>query len=95
MRFKPLDERAAALQVVRAKNDNIRLYTPICCDLQAIIQRCRRDGYLYDDLFSDSFFMLNVLDAAGNIIQDYSLSSAGFEGLRRWLKFKWEREVEA
>jgi hypothetical protein len=49
------------------------------------LRRCAACGWLKED---SSGLLVDVLDAQGDIIQDYPITKKGFEYLRRILKFR-------
>jgi hypothetical protein len=87
---------AVALRPVRMdkKRDTFILYEGTTfprnpwagCELY--LRRCRAFGFLVSD---ERDLLIDVLDADGDIIQDYPISRQGFEYLRRTLKFKRDR----
>lgn len=87
---------AVALRPVRldVKRDTIIFYEATTfprnpwagCELY--LRRCRAFGFLEND---DARLLIDVLNADGDIVQDFPVNRKGFEYLRRTLKFKRER----
>ena len=84
------DKCACALRPTRLINDEIRLYTATTfpqnpqagCDMWL-----RR---LSGQIVEQSDFVLDVLNADGDIVQEICITKAGFEYLRRSLHFRRE-----
>jgi hypothetical protein len=93
--FLGLVPNAYALRLCRTikSKNSFRLYDPVTfpkdprggCLLY--LRRCQAFGYLVDD----SPFVVDVLDANDDIIQDYSLTREGFNWLKRAIKTGGER----
>lgn len=93
----PLDKEAVALRPVRflPEKNQIRYYEAITfprdpfggCSMY--LRRCL--GNLIED---GSNLTIDVLDAAGDIIQEYPITREGFEYLRRTLKFRVDKESQ-
>lgn len=96
---RPLDRRAHALGAFRVLPDGRgRLYTATTfrsdpyagCD--QTIRFGRRIGALADSGGDGPrYAVLDVFDAEGNIIQDYTITTAkGFQKIKRWLRLRVE-----
>jgi len=91
-----LNPRAVALRPVRALKDGLRYYEATTfpqnpwggCELY--LRRLAFFGHLRED---GSSLVIDVLDEHGDIIQDFPVTRQGFNLLRRWLRFKVEREA--
>lgn len=88
-----LNKNAHALRPVRVVgNEELREYEAVTfpndpwqgCEIY--LRRCGAFGYLVSA--NDSYAVVDVLDASGDIIQDYGVTHAGFNYLREKLKFR-------
>jgi hypothetical protein len=88
-----LDPAAYALRPVRIVGDEFRVYEAVTfqdnpwqgCELY--LRRCKSMGMIGGD-----YATIDVLNEAGDIIQDYQVCRAGFRYLRGQLKFKVVRD---
>ena len=86
-----LDPRAYAIRPVRVIADRFRYYEAVTfpgkawagCEMW--LRRLQATGGLEDD---GSHIVLDVLDTNDDVIQDFPITRAGFEYLRRSLKFR-------
>ena len=84
-----LHEAAYALRPVRITRGELREYEAITFPANPIagchlyLRRC--GGELRDD---GSHCLIDVLDASGDVVQDFPVTRRGFEYLRRALKFR-------
>ena len=89
-----LSPSAHALRPVRLlSSDRLRYYWAVTfpddpwrgCELY--LRRCKALGYLLRS-GSDTDLLIDILDVDGDIVQDFGITSPGFEHLRRTLKFR-------
>lgn len=88
-----LDPAAYALQLIRIVRGEFRIYEAVTfpdnpwqgCELY--LRRCQAMG-----MIGGNYATIDVLNEAGDIIQDYQISRVGFRYLRSQLKFKVVRD---
>lgn len=91
---KILKPEAFALRPVRVIGDGFRYYEATTfpqdpwkgCELY--LRRLAFFGHLREDGKEGQEIVIDVLDANGDIIQDFPVTREGFRLLRRWLRFK-------
>lgn len=89
IRRKELHQDAFALRPIRVVMDEFRYYEAVTfpenpwqgCELW--LRRCEAFGFL-----AGEYAVIDILDQAGDIIQDYSISREGFNYLRQKLRFR-------
>jgi len=89
-----LKPEAYALRPVRALKDGFRYYEATTFPenpwqgCEVYLRRLAFLGHLREDEEEGQEIVIDVLNANGDIIQDFPVSKQGFNLLRRWLKFK-------